>query len=167
MGKGELKDIRAIVMDVDGVLTDGKIILGSNGTEMKSFNVRDGFAITAARRHGIKIGFITSRKSEAVEMRGRELGVDYLFQGVDEKLGKLAEICSSEGITMREVCYIGDDLIDIPPLEKAGFPATVADAPEEVRSHASFISSKKGGDGAVREIIEHILKGQGRWAGKR
>ena len=158
-----LKKIQAIMMDVDGVLTDAKIILGSNNIELKAFNVRDGLAITIASKCGLKIGFITGRTSDVVGVRGEDLKVDYIYQGVTDKLSKLKEIASDEEIPLENICYIGDDLVDIKLLNAVGFSATVADAPEEVRSCVSFISSKKGGDGAVREIIEYILKAQGKW----
>lgn len=162
MKKDNLERIQAIMMDVDGVLTDAKIILGSN-IELKVFNVRDGLAIAVAKKCGLKTGFITSRVSDAVERRGKELDVDYIYQGVKDKLSKLNEIISKEGISLENVCYVGDDLVDIEVLNAVGFSATVADAPEEVKSCASFVSSKKGGEGAVREIIEHILKAQSKW----
>ena len=159
----DLNDIRAIIMDVDGVLTDGSVLLGNSDTELKSFNIRDGMAITIARRAGIKIGFITSRNSEAVQRRGEELEVDYLFQGVRDKLTRLRELSNSENIPLESICYIGDDIIDIPVLRKAGFSATVSDAPDEVKSCVSFISQNKGGREAVREIIRHILVSQDKW----
>jgi 3-deoxy-D-manno-octulosonate 8-phosphate phosphatase (KDO 8-P phosphatase) len=156
-------DIRAIIMDVDGVLTDGKIILGSGNIELKSFHVRDGMAITIARKCGIKIGFITSRTSEAVKKRSEELKIDYLFQGVKDKLSKLMDISESKKIPLKNICYIGDDISDIPILRRVGFPATVFDAPDEVKSCASYISRHRGGDEAVRDIIRRILSKQGKW----
>ena len=155
--------IRAIIMDVDGVLTDGRLILGSGNDELKSFHTRDGMGITIAKRCGMKIGFITSRTSEVVQRRAAELEIDYLLQGVRDKLSKLREISSSEKIPLEGICYIGDDIIDIPVLRAVGFSATVSDAPDEVKSCASYVSQREGGTGAVREIIEHILKAQGKW----
>ncbi len=163
MENSSLKKIQAIFMDVDGVLTNGKIILGTNNTELKEFNVKDGLAITIAKKQGLKIGFITSRTSEVVERRGRELGVDFLFQGVTDKLLKLKEIGSSKNISLENICYIGDDLPDLDALLAVGFSATVSDACEEVNSRVAFVSTKKGGEGAVREIIETILKAQDKW----
>lgn len=161
--QNDLDDIRAIMMDVDGVLTDGRVILGSGKAELKSFNIRDGMAITIARRAGMKIGFITSRTSEAVERRGKELQIDYLLQGVGDKLSKVMEISLSENIPLESICYIGDDIIDIPILRRVGFPATVLDAPDEVKSCVAYVSKNKGGREAVRDIIRHILVRQGRW----
>ena len=105
--RNDLYNIRAIIMDVDGVLTDGMVILGSGNTELKSFNIRDGMAITIARRCGMKIGFITSRTSEVVQKRGDELQIDYLFQGIKDKLSKLIEISLSENIPLESICYVG------------------------------------------------------------
>ena len=161
--RNNLANIRAIIMDVDGVLTDGTIYLGSGNTELKAFHVRDGMAINLARRCGMKIGFMSSRASEVVQVRGEELQIDFLFQGVKNKLSKLLEISASENIPLPNICYVGDDIVDIPVLKTVGFPATVCDAPEEVKSCASFVSKNKGGREAVRDIIQHILTHQGKW----
>ena len=158
-----LRNIRAIIMDVDGVLTDGRVILGSGKTELKCFNIRDGMAITIARRAGMKIGFITSRSSEAVETRGNELKIDYLCQGVRDKLAKLIEISQSENIPLDNICFIGDDIIDIPVMKKVGYPAAVSDAPDEVKSCVAYVSKNEGGKEAVRDIIRHILTQQNKW----
>lgn len=152
--------IKLILMDVDGVLTDGRIILGNN-EELKFFDVHDGMGVTIARKSGLKVGIITGRRSKAVEKRGEELKFDLIIQGEEKKLKKLKEILVSEKLDYREVCYIGDDIIDIPLFRKVGFSATVNDAPENVKSEVDFISNKPGGKGAVREIIEHILKSKG------
>jgi len=158
-----LNNIRAIIMDVDGVLTDGMIILGSGNAELKAFHVRDGMAIIIARRCGIKIGFITGRTSEVVQRRGEELQIDYLFQGTRDKLSKLMEISISKNMPLENICYIGDDIIDIPILKRVGFSATVLDAPDEVKSCVSYVSKNRGGREAVRDIIIHILVKQGKW----
>ena len=147
-------------MDVDGVLTDGRIILGKN-EELKFFNVHDGMGITLAKKSGMKIGIITSRTSKAVERRAEELEMDYIIQGNKNKLESLNKILKVENIDYQNVCYIGDDITDIPLLRKVGFSATVDDAPEYVKSEASYISDKPGGRGAVRDIIEYILKRKG------
>lgn len=161
--KNGLNDIRAIFMDVDGVLTDGGIIIGSGGVELKSFHVRDGMAINIARRTGMTIGFLTSRTSDVVKRRAEELNIDYLFQSVNNKLSKLMEISSSENIPLKDICYIGDDIIDIPILRRVGFSATVSDAPDEVKNCVSYISEKKGGIEAVRDIIQYVLIAQNKW----
>lgn len=161
--RNDLNSIQAIMMDVDGVLTDGRVILGSGNAELKSFNIRDGMAITIARRAGMKIGFITSRTSEAVERRGKELQIDYLFQGASDKLSKLMEMSLSENIPLESICYIGDDIIDIPILRRVGFATTVLDAPDEVKACVAHVSKNKGGKGAVRDIVQYVLVGQGKW----
>ena len=147
-------------MDVDGVLTDGRIVLG-NDDELKFFDVRDGMGITLAKRSGMKVGIITSRTSEAVEKRAKELNMDYIFQGNEIKLKSLDEIIESENMDYQNICYIGDDIVDIPLFRKVGFSATVNDAPEYVKSEVSYVSNKLGGRGAVRDIIEYILKCNG------
>lgn len=161
--KCKMKNIRAIILDVDGVLTDGKIILGGGNAELKSFHVQDGMAITIARNCGIKIGFVTNRTSEATEKRAKELKINYLFQGVKDKLSKLREISRSENIPLKNICYVGDDITDIPALQRVGFSATVFDAPKEIKSRVSYVSKNRGGNGAVRDIIETILTCQGKW----
>ena len=147
-------------MDVDGVLTDGRIVLGKND-ELKFFNIHDGMGITIAKRSGMKVGIITGRTSEAVEKRAKELKMDHIFQGSENKLKSLDEIIENENMDYQNVCYIGDDIVDIPLFKKVGFSATVNDAPEYVKSEVSYISNKFGGRGAVRDIIEYILKCNG------
>ena len=155
-----LQQIKLIIMDVDGVLTDGRIILGKE-EELKFFDVRDGMGITIAKRSGLKVGIITGRTSEAVERRAKELKMDYIIQGSKNKLKSLDEIIKIENIYYQNVCYIGDDIIDIPLFRKVGFSATVNDAPEYVKSEVFYVSNKLGGRGAVRDIIEYILKCKG------
>jgi len=156
----DLEKIKFIAMDVDGVLTDGRVILGKN-EELKFFNIRDGMGISIARNAGMKTGIITGRTSDAVERRGKELKIDYVDQGCKNKLSAIQNIMKKENIGFENICFIGDDIIDIPVFRKVGFSATVKDAPENVKSEVSYISSKKGGKGAVRDIIEYILKSQG------
>ena len=156
----ELERIKIIFMDVDGVLTDGRIVLG-NMEELKFFDVRDGMGVTIARKSGLKVAIITGRISKAVDRRGAELNFDYIIQGEENKLSKLNEILKKEKLNYDEVCYIGDDIIDIPLFRKVGFSATVNDAPEYVKSEASYVAKKQGGRGAVREIIEFLLKSKG------
>ncbi len=162
--KSRIKDIEAVFMDVDGVLTNGMIILGGKDLELKCFHVRDGMAITIARQCGMKIGFITSRSSDIVKRRGEELGVDYIFQGIHDKVAKLREISNSQNIPLNRICYVGDDINDIPVLRKVGFSATVYDAPAEVKSSVDYISCNRGGSEAVRDIIQQILTAQGKWS---
>ncbi|MEM0492467.1 MAG: HAD-IIIA family hydrolase [Candidatus Thermoplasmatota archaeon] len=158
--KKNLKAVKLVIMDVDGVLTDGRIILGEE-EELKFFDVRDGMGITLAKKSGLKIGIITGRRSIAVKRRCKELDIDYLIQGSKNKLKSLDNIIEKEKIQYKNVCYIGDDIIDVPIFKKVGFSATVNDAPDYIKPMVSYISSKPGGRGAVRDIIEYILREQG------
>jgi len=156
----KIKKIKLVIMDVDGVLTDGRVILGKN-EELKFFDIHDGMGIHIARESGLKTGIITGRTSEAVERRSKELKIDYVVQGSKKKIKALDKILESEKLNYENVCFIGDDIIDIPIFRKVGFSATVKGAPENVKSEAEYVSTKPGGRGAVREIIEHILDSKG------
>ena len=151
-----IPNIKIILMDVDGVLTDGKIYLGET-EELKAFNVLDGMGISIAKRSGIKIGFLTGRESKSVERRAKELNCDFLYQNCKKKLQALNEILQSEQIESSQVCYIGDDINDIEVLRMVGFSATVNNAPRYVKEVVTYVSNLDSGKGAVREIIEHIL----------
>ena len=156
----KIKLIKTVLLDVDGVLTDGTIILGKN-EELKFFNAHDSMAICYARKAGLKVGIITGRKSEAVEKRAEELKMDFLYQDYKRKLEALNEIIKNECMDYRNVCYVGDDIIDIPLFRNVGFSATVNDAPDIVKSEADYISPRPGGRGAVRDIIDYILMTKG------
>ena len=155
--------IRLIAFDVDGVLTDGKVTYSPSGEEIKSFNIRDGHGIKLAMRAGMKIAFITGRTSSVLKSRADELGVDYLFQGSVEKIKALDSILEDSGLDASQVAYLGDDLIDIPVVERVGLGCSVADGVEELRDRAHLITNTRGGEGAARELIEFILKAQGLW----
>jgi 3-deoxy-D-manno-octulosonate 8-phosphate phosphatase (KDO 8-P phosphatase) len=155
--------IRCIVFDVDGVLTDGVVIVNDLGVESKHFHVRDGFAMRAAMSLGMIIGVITGRTSRTVSLRMTELEVKFLQQGVKEKGIALETLCQRAGVSLEETAYVGDDLIDMPALLRCGYPVAVADAVDEVRAVAKYITHAPGGRGAAREVIEHILKTQNRW----
>lgn len=158
-----MNNIKLIVLDVDGTLTDGKIIYGSDGTEYKSFNVKDGMGISLARKAGIEFAIITGRESKIVTRRATELNVKYVYQGVSDKSQILSEILALENCVLQEVAYIGDDLNDMYVMKAVGFAACPADASDEVKQSCQYVATKAGGDGAVREIIEHILKTAGKW----
>lgn len=158
-----MKRISLIVLDVDGTLTDGKILIGSNGLELKSFNVKDGMGISLAVKAGISVAIITGRESEIVTRRAKELKIPYVYQGVSDKAAKLFDLMSEVKSTPEEIAFIGDDLNDISAMEAVGFAACPADACSEVKQMCQFISKYNGGEGAVREIIEHILNEQGAW----
>jgi len=150
--------IKLIVLDVDGVLTDGKIIYDSNGREYKSFNVKDGYGIKKAIERGIEVAVISGRRSVAVEKRCKELGVGWIFQSVEDKLSVLEKLLEELDLQLEEVAAMGDDVPDIEVLKRVGFSGAPADAVKEVKNIVNFISSRKGGEGAVREFIDYILE---------
>ncbi|MCF2649122.1 KdsC family phosphatase [Niallia circulans] len=152
--------IRLVILDVDGVLTDGKLLIGSDGNEYKNFNVKDGMGISIAKYAGIKFGIITGRKSNSVTIRARELGIEYLFQGVDNKLEILDSIIKKLNINKREICYMGDDLNDLPIIREVGISFAPNDAIDLVKKSVNKVTSATGGNGAVREMIDIILKEQ-------
>jgi 3-deoxy-D-manno-octulosonate 8-phosphate phosphatase (KDO 8-P phosphatase) len=151
--------IKLLVFDVDGTLTNGKITYDANGVETKSFDVKDGMAIESwVKKFGFKAAFITGRNSVIVDKRGRELGVEYIYQGVKDKTKILNEILEKENLTLANVAAIGDDLNDIKMLQSVKLSFCPSDAADEVKDIVSIVSSKSGGNGAGREMIEYILK---------
>jgi 3-deoxy-D-manno-octulosonate 8-phosphate phosphatase (KDO 8-P phosphatase) len=156
--------IRLLAMDVDGVLTDGRIVLDHQGHELKRFHVHDGQGITLAQRAGLHIAWISGRTSGAVGQRAAELGVTRVYQGISDKEHALQELLVQTGLTASMAAYIGDDLGDIPILRRVGLPIAVADALPEVRACAVWITQRAGGQGAVREVIDLLLHAQGAWA---
>jgi YrbI family 3-deoxy-D-manno-octulosonate 8-phosphate phosphatase len=157
------RSVELIIADVDGVLTDGGIIFDNQGIEIKRFHSRDGFGIKLWRRAGLRFGIITSRNSHIVKVRAAELGIDLLRQGFEDKVPAALELMAELRLTAGQVAYIGDDLPDLPVMRSVGLPIAVADAAEEVRSQAAYVTQTKGGHGAVREAIEVILKTKGIW----
>ncbi|MEW5807404.1 MAG: HAD family hydrolase [Acidobacteriota bacterium] len=157
------KKVKLLLMDVDGVMTDGKVIFSSNGAEAKEFDAKDGVGIKIAQRVGIKTGLITGRVSEAVARRGEELGMDEIHQGKKEKIKIYMEIIDRLSLKDEEVGFIGDDIIDIPIMKRVGFPAAVADAHPAILPYAIYTTSSSGGRGAIREVIDLIIKAQGKW----
>ncbi len=156
-------DIKLIIMDVDGVLTDGRIVLDDNGTEYKFFDVKDGHIFHIAKELGFKVALISGRYSKVTEIRAKQLGVDDLYQDQHVKIDAFDALKDKYKLSNENIAYIGDDLIDIPPMILAGFSACPKDAHEEVKKVADYISSYSGGRGAVRDIVEEILKRQGWW----
>ncbi len=150
--------IKLILLDVDGTLTDGGIYRGNNGEDLKKFNVKDGYAIVNAQKLGIEFGIITGKKSELVKNRSKELKIRYLYQGISKKTVILKELMEKTGVKKEEIAYMGDDLNDIKIMENVGFSGTPLDGVTETKTIADFISTKNGGEGAVREFIETILK---------
>jgi len=155
--------IKLLLMDCDGVLTDGRIWLFENGEEQKGFHTRDGLGIDLLHRAGLRSGIISGRTSSAVETRARTLGMSFLVQGHEDKVLAFNDVLAQAGVTNAEVSYIGDDLNDIPLLLQSGLGVAVADATFETRQRAHYVTEAPGGFGAVREVIELILKSQGRW----
>jgi 3-deoxy-D-manno-octulosonate 8-phosphate phosphatase (KDO 8-P phosphatase) len=151
-----------ILMDVDGVLTDGRLRIGAGPGESRTFHVRDGSGIVIARRLGVRTGFLSGRGDAGVRRRARELGVDEVILGARNKRAVYEDLLRRLGLGNEEVCYIGDDLVDLPVLRRAGLPVVVADAHPEVRRGAPFITRAPGGFGAVREVIDAIVRAQGK-----
>ncbi len=150
--------VQLVVMDVDGVLTDGKITYTSAGDEIKSFNVKDGLGISLGVRAGSRFCIITARESVMVQRRAEELGIEFLLQKTKTKLPALEKLAGELGLTAAQVAYIGDDLPDMPCLEWVGFSACPADAAKDVKKKVHWVSQYRGGEGAVREIMEFILE---------
>ena len=157
------KKVRMVLVDVDGILTDGGLFLGNNNIELKRFNSQDGLGITIARMAGIKVGIITGRESDLVAVRAKELKMDYISQGHFDKRIPLKEIVENNNVEYDEIAYIGDDILDIPVLKMVGFSATAGNGVPEVKEIVDYVSKNSGGNGAVRDIIEFILKSQNKW----
>ena len=157
------KNVELILSDVDGVLTDGGLIFDNQGIEIKRFHVRDGIAIKLWRKGGFKFGVLTARSSHIVKVRSAELGVDVVRQGFEEKLSVAQDLAGEMNLTLEQVCFIGDDLPDLPVMRAVGLSIAVADACDEVRNAAHHVTKLPGGQGAVREAIEHITKAKGVW----
>jgi 3-deoxy-D-manno-octulosonate 8-phosphate phosphatase (KDO 8-P phosphatase) len=156
--------VRLLVMDVDGVLTDGRMILSERGDELKSFHSHDGVAIALAKRAGIKTAMITGETSPIAKARGAKLGVDSVLVGVRRKGDSLEALTAEHGVPTDAVAYIGDDLLDLSALQRAGLAIAVADAAPEVKAVAHFVTKARGGHGVLRECVELILRAQGSWS---
>jgi 3-deoxy-D-manno-octulosonate 8-phosphate phosphatase (KDO 8-P phosphatase) len=157
------RQIRLLALDVDGVLTDGRITYSDRGVELKSFSILDGLGIKLLQSAGIRVAIITARQSSIVQRRATELGIDYCIQGCKDKLEALLGILASNGIELAETAYIGDDLPDLAAMLATGLPLTVANAAHDVAMHACWQSRARGGDGAVREACEALLRARGEW----
>lgn len=159
-----LSKIRLLLLDVDGIMTDGRIYYDANGGEIKSFDVKDGHGLKLLQRAGIEVGIITGRNSSIVKRRADELGIAILYQGAKDKIIPYEEILRERGFADDEVAYMGDDLVDLPILLRVGYSATVADAVAEVKERVHYVTSRRGGRGAVREVCEILLKHTDGWA---
>ncbi len=160
----DFSTIKLLLLDVDGVMTDGRITYDNDGGELKSFDVKDGHGLKLLQRAGIKIGIITGRQSAVVARRAAELGIELVYQGVKDKLVPFNEILEKLRISPEEVAYVGDDVVDLPVMRRVGFAVTVADAVEDVKPFADLVTTRDGGRGAVREVCDFLLKESGRWA---
>ena len=155
--------IELILSDVDGVLTDGRLVIDNQGIETKQFHFRDGMGVRLWQKAGYRFGLITLRSSQMVKMRADELDIEIIRQGTGDKLAALKQILDETGLKTEQTCYLGDDLPDLPVVRTVGLGVAVADACSELRRAAHCVTTADGGSGAVREIVEMILKAQGRW----
>ena len=161
--KDRAAKIKLLMMDVDGVLTGGQIILDNEGNELKAFHVRDGHGIKMAMRAGITIAIITGRESKVVLVRAKELGIDEVHQKSFDKLETYTDLLSRLGMAEEEAAYVGDDIVDIPVMRRVGLAVAVADAEEYVKQEAHAVTLRRGGEGAVREVVDFILGARGDW----
>jgi len=155
--------IRLLLLDVDGVLTDGTILIHADGSESKRFHIRDGAAVVLAQASGLPVGWLSARPSVVTERRATELGVKLLVQSREPKVLSFEQILRRQRLSGPQVAYMGDDLVDLPVLARAGLSAAPADAAPEVRRAAHYVTAAAGGHGAVREFVEWLLQAQGRW----
>jgi 3-deoxy-D-manno-octulosonate 8-phosphate phosphatase (KDO 8-P phosphatase) len=156
--------VRMMILDVDGVLTDGRLYYGPGGEAMKAFDVRDGHGIKLLREAGVEVALLTARQSEIVAVRARELGIERVVQGATNKVAGLDRLVAAMGVQDHDCGYLGDDWPDLAVLTRVGFAATVADAVPEVRAAVHWVSTARGGHGAVRELAEFVLRAQGQFA---
>jgi 3-deoxy-D-manno-octulosonate 8-phosphate phosphatase (KDO 8-P phosphatase) len=163
MERDKLIPITLLMLDVDGVLTDGTIIYSNSGEEIKAFNVRDGHGLLLTMRAGIEVALLTARESQVVLHRAKDLGITAVYQKAIDKLAAYRSIIEEKKIEDKNVCFVGDDIIDIPVLRRVGFSVAVADAVPEVRDVVDYVTSQAGGKGAVREVCELLLKAQNKW----
>lgn len=160
----KLARVRLFLCDVDGVLTDGTVSIGKD-TELKRFHIRDGLGLRLLQQSGVKVGWVSHRPSAATTKRAKELGVDFLHQKPVAKVGAIEGLLKKAKVGWDEVCYVGDDLFDLGALRRAGVGVSVADGVAEARAQADYVTALPGGQGAIREIAEMILKAQGKWDG--
>jgi 3-deoxy-D-manno-octulosonate 8-phosphate phosphatase (KDO 8-P phosphatase) len=155
--------VKLILFDVDGVLTDGKILMHPDGTESKQFDIKDGTGLVWAQRAGLKVGVLSARSSAATAQRAAQLGITIVHQGVASKIRAYDAILRQHGLTDADVAYMGDDVLDLPVIKRAGLSASPSDAVDEVRARVDYVSRASGGAGAARELVELVLKSQDRW----
>ena len=157
------REVKLLILDVDGVMTDGSIVYNDRGEESKSFNVRDGHGMKLLQRGGVDCALITARTSDVVLHRARNLGIELVYQGAFDKLKAYEDILKKTGLATNQTAYVGDDVIDLPILKRVGFSVAVSDAVTEVKERVDYVTEAQGGRGAVREVVEIILKARGTW----
>lgn len=159
----KLSLVKLFLCDVDGVLTDGTVFMG-NGSETKRFHIQDGLGMRLLQREGIKVGWVSRRSSPATEQRANDLKVDFLHQGDKDKVAVVEGILKQTGLDWTEVCYVGDDIVDLGVLKRVGVAVVVTNGIREAKAAADYVTKHAGGHGAVREVVELILKAQNKWA---
>jgi 3-deoxy-D-manno-octulosonate 8-phosphate phosphatase (KDO 8-P phosphatase) len=157
------KDVKLVILDVDGVMTDGRIVIDDNGLEQRHFDIKDGLGVVALQMTGVEVAIITSKKSGSVRHRAEELKIKRFHEGIRKKTEPYEQMLAEMGIGDAQVAYVGDDLVDLTLMKRVGLPIAVADAVDEVREAAAYVTRARGGRGAVREAAEMILKAQGKW----
>lgn len=157
------KNVKLVILDVDGVMTDGRVIIDDNGVNYRSFDIKDGFGTVALQMSGIQVAIITTSKSDVVAHRAKELRIEKYFPGSKNKLEVYDNLLKEIGLADENVCYVGDDLVDLPLLKRVGFAVAVGDAVDEVKEQTHYVTKTPGGRGAIREVAEIILKAQGKW----
>ena len=157
------KDIKLVILDVDGVMTDGRIVIDDNGVETRNFDIKDGMGVVVMMMSGVEVAIITSKKSVAVRHRAEELKIKRFHEGIKKKTEPYEEMLKEMGITDAQVAYVGDDLVDLSMMKRVGLPIAVGDAVEDVKKHAAYVTKARGGYGAGREVAEMILKAQDKW----
>ncbi|MBU4117555.1 MAG: HAD hydrolase family protein [Proteobacteria bacterium] len=155
------KEIRLLLLDVDGVLTDGSVVYAQSGSELKAFNTKDGFGIRLLQEAGVEVGLITARSSEAVQRRAQDLKLAHVYQGVRNKIEAFEAILAEQKLSVKEVAYMGDDWLDLPLLSRVGLAVTTADGMAEVKAVAHYVTRREGGRGAVRELCDLIIEAKG------
>jgi len=159
----DFAEIKLLALDVDGVLTDGSLIINADGSESKFFNSLDGHGIRMWQRAGLKVALISGRASVPTELRAEQLQIEYVFQDCHYKLPVVEQLLDKLGLSPENIAFVGDDLTDMPVIRYVGFGVAVANAVDEVKQSADYVTTRPGGSGAVREVIEYILKNSGRW----
>ena len=163
MKTANFAEIKMLILDVDGVLTDGTLVIHSDGGESKFFNTLDGHGIRMWQRAGLKVALLSGRASEPTRRRAEQLNIEYVFEDCHDKLPTLEKFLEKLGLSPESVAFIGDDLMDLPAIRYVGFGIAVANAVDEVKKYADYVTERPGGAGAVREVIEYILKKTGKW----